>query len=29
MTTQQKNTKRIAKNTLMLYVRIDVDNLEH
>lgn len=29
MTTQQENTKRIAKNTLMLYVRIDVDNLEH
>lgn len=29
MTTQQENTKRIAKNTLMLYVRINVDNLEH
>lgn len=29
MTTQQENTKRIAKNTLMLYVRIDVDNFEH
>lgn len=29
MTTQQENTKRIAKNTLMLYFRINVDNLEH
>lgn len=29
MTTQQENTKRIAKNTLMLYVCIGVDNSEH